>query len=281
MIKRLTRSSVARLSFQNLELTASRKHIIRAVADMPGLINGRDGAKKRKRSEETLSKPRNKRRAVVDSPSQKDDFQSHLLELETQINESRRHYNNIVSLLTYLRDDLSEDQRDLAAAVALCRVFCRLMAAGSLTKSRKAPENETVIVEWLKLRFQEYTETLLGILKKNDPVKQSTSLTLLMRLVKESAVHLKFGEESIWRDGLFTNLIRTLIEAEPGAAVRAEFVEKYVEEYDDVRFYTFAALAYVYMLLFKTPQVNSSSGALPPVLLRHLSLITYSRCSLP
>ena len=241
---------------------------------MLGLINGADGGKKRKRDEETSSKPRNKRRLVVDSPSQTDDFQSHLLKLETQINESRRHYNNIVTLLTYLRDDLSEDQRGLAAAVALCRVFCRLMVTGSLTKSREAPENEIIILEWLKSRFQEYTEALLDILPKDDSVKQSTSLTLLMRLVKESAAHLRFGEDSIWRGGLFAKVIRRLVEAECGDAVRAEFVEKYVEEYDDVRFYTFATLAYVSLLLCKSPQTNSLPGVLPPSFLRYLSLIT-------
>lgn len=219
------------------------KHNTRSAAVMPGFIQGTDGGIKRKRSEETSSKRRAKRRAVADSRSHKDDFPSHLLELETQINESRHYYNNIVTLITYLRDDISGDQRDLAAAVALCRVFCRLMAAGSLTKSREAPDNEVIIAEWLKSRFQEYTEILLDILIEDDLVKQSTSLTLLMRLVKESAAHLKFSEESIWRDGLFTKVIRRIIGAESGDAIRAEFVEKYVEEYDDVRFYTFAALA--------------------------------------
>ncbi|SLM40717.1 Nucleolar complex protein 4 [Lasallia pustulata] len=221
---------------------------------MPGLINGTDGARKRKRSEETPSKPRNKRRTVVDSPSQKDDIETHLLELETQISESRRYYNNIVTLLVYLRDDSSEDRTDLAAAVALCRVFCRLLAAGSLTKSRDAPENEVTIVEWLKSRFQEYTEALLDTVVKEDSFKQSTSLTLLMRLVKESAVYLKPGEDSTWRHGLFTEVLRRLLEAESGDMIRAEFVEKYVEEYDDVRFYTFAALASL------TPGVLTASG---------------------
>lgn len=214
---------------------------------MPGLVNEIDGGNKRKRGEKTLSKSRNKRRAVVDSPPRQDDFQSHLLELEAQVNESRRYYNNVATLLTYLRDDISEDQRDLAAAVALCRVFCRLMAAGNLTKSREAPEFEVIIVEWSKARFQEYTEVLLDLLTKDDLVKQSTSLTLLMRLVKESAVHLKLGEDALWRNGLFTKIVRRIIEPDSGDAVRAEFVEKYVKEYDDVRFYTFAALAYVYL----------------------------------
>lgn len=210
---------------------------------MPGFNQGADEGRKRKRSEETSSQRRDKRRAVADTPSPKDDFPSHLLELETQINASRLYYNNIVTLITYLRDDISGDQTDLAAAVALCRVFCRLMAAGSFTKSREAPDNEMIIAEWLKSRFQEYTEILLDILRKGHFVKQSTSLTLLMRLVKESATHLKVSEESIWRDGLFTKAIRRIIGAEAGGAIRAEFVEKYVEAYDDVRFYTFAALA--------------------------------------
>lgn len=210
---------------------------------MPGLTQGNGRVKKRKRIEETSSKLRVKRRAVATSPSPKDDFQSHLLDLETQINESRLYYNNVVTLITYLRDDVSGDQRDLAAAVALCRVFCRLMAAGSLAKSREAPDNELIIAEWLKSRFQEYTQILLDLLIRVDLVKQSAALTLLMRLVKDSAAHRTASENSVWRDGLFTMVIKGIIGAEAGKHVRAEFVERYVEKYDDVRFYTFSALA--------------------------------------
>lgn len=64
-----------------------------------------------------------------------------------------------------------------------------------------------------------------------------------MRFVKDEALHLKVNEEYAWRSGIFADIVRSLLEAEDGQEVREEFVEKYVEEYDDIRLYTFAVVA--------------------------------------
>ena len=70
-----------------------------------------------------------------------------------------------------------------------------------------------------------------------------------MRLIKEEATHLNKSEKAIWRHGLFEKLLRTLVEDGVAEDTRVEFVEKYVEEYDEVRYYTFARLAYVSALV--------------------------------
>lgn len=215
---------------------------------MPGLTNGLDTAKKRK-SKDAPSESSKRRRVASKESSEESDLQDDILSLEEKILESRSHYNSIHTLLDYVRSSDHGDEKDVLAAVALCRVFCRLMAGGSLNRHREKASNENTIAQWLGERLQDYENELLTMLKKPDIGRQSTVLTLLMRLVKEEAAHLDNPKESIWRDGVFGKLVHTLVEDEAVEETRAEFVKKYIKKYDDVRYYTFALLAYVRVLM--------------------------------
>ena len=66
-----------------------------------------------------------------------------------------------------------------------------------------------------------------------------------MRLVNVRATHIPEAEIQVWTTGLFQSTFEALAEAENGECVRTEFVDKFVKEYDDVRFYTFQKIAYV------------------------------------
>ena len=59
--------------------------------------------------------------------------------MEAEIIESKKHLNNVAKLLQILHDSLkSRTKTGQVAAVSLCRVFCRLIAAGNLRpKERK------------------------------------------------------------------------------------------------------------------------------------------------
>ncbi|GME22231.1 Ribosome biogenesis protein noc4 [Neofusicoccum parvum] len=171
-----------------------------------------------------------------------DDEQSRILLLESQITESRRHYNNIVELVALAKDDGAEESAVLAI-VALCRVFCRLLAAGNLKKSKGLPDSEIMIIQWLKERYKEYTDVLLNLLRSGEPVQQSTALTLAMRLVKEETSSQKGDGDEAWRQGLFAQLVHSLLASAEVENAREEFVEKFVEEYADVRFFTLHAIA--------------------------------------
>ena len=215
---------------------------------MPGLTNGLDPVKKRKRKDAPCENSKRKRVASKES-SEESDLQDDILSLEEKILESRNNFNSIHTLLDYLRSSNYGSEKNVLAAVALCRVFCRLMAGGSLNRHREKAGNENTIAQWLGERLQDYENELLKTLKEPDVGKGSTALTLLMRLVKEEAAHLDNLKESIWRDGIFGKLVHKLLEDEVVEETRAGFVEKYVEKYDDVRYYTFALLAYVRALI--------------------------------
>lgn len=213
---------------------------------MPGIVNGLEPGKKRKRKDGEPGILKKSRRAPK---AQEADLQEDIFGLEQKILESRTNYNSIHTLLDYIRVEVSADEKDVLAAVALCRVFCRLMAAGNLNKPQDKASNEATIVQWLKGKLQEYEDELLKLLKNDDAGRQSTALTLLMRLVEEEATHLNKDDEAMWRNGLFERLLRTIVVDGVTDDVRTDFVEKFVEEYDDIRYYTFARLAYVWALL--------------------------------
>lgn len=147
---------------------------------MPGLADGASGSKKRKKSakEKELAIPSSKRRAVAEDKSE--DIMEKLQELEEQISESRKYYNNIATLISMLNVGESAEEPDLAVAVSLCRVFCRLIAGGNLTEVPRAAEPEKVIVAWLKERCHEYQKALSAILRQADPSAQVSKDNLVI-----------------------------------------------------------------------------------------------------
>ena len=206
----------------------------------------KEGAVKRKRRENVVFPEHKKRKAVVVVEQNSDneaDIQSEILLLENQIFVSREHYNSIATLLKYMEDHDAEDQRDIAAAVALCRVFSWLMAAGTLTASRDMAKNEIVIITWLQERLSDYTTLMLVMLRCLDVGKQLTAVTLLMRLMKAQAENLKPQENAVWLHGIFKAVLHSLVDNSHADERRAEFVEKYLKKYDDIRYYTFSLLA--------------------------------------
>lgn len=178
-----------------------------------------------------------------DTVQDETDSVSRILVLENQVLESRQYYNNIVTILKQCwgQDTERDNEESTVAVVALYRIFCRLMALGRLAQPRGTPENEVTIVQWLNARYIEYKEILLTTLSQSGSSQQSTALTLLMRLVKEEATHLKPSEDALWRTGTFVRVLKALLDAvNPSADVLDEFAQEYVQKYDDIRFYTFA-----------------------------------------
>lgn len=136
---------------------------------MPAATHAAVSSKKRKSAKDGSSS--SKRRAVA-TDSNEDATMSKITELEIQISESRKHYNNIVTLLSMLDVGENAQNPNLPVAVSLCRVFSRLIAAGNFTESSRADDNEKLIVAWLKERFQEYQKALVTVMREGDASAQ-------------------------------------------------------------------------------------------------------------
>lgn len=193
---------------------------------------------KRKRevgkSERRASKSKSRQQASSDEDG--DDAQSDILRLEAEVLESRKHYNNIATLLQLSKDESAESEITILASVALCRIFTRLLSSGDMIKSKGMAQSEVMIVSWLKERYRDYTEALVNyFLRSKNPRKQSTALTLLMRMVKEESKQKDFS----WKKTPLTQTVETIMLLPEEDATRDEFSEKFFTKFDDIRFYTF------------------------------------------
>lgn len=78
-----------------------------------------------------------------------------------------------------------------------------------------------------------------------------------MRLVGEQVTHIPSADSYVWSPGLFKNVFEAVIEAPEGQALQAEFIEKFVKAYEDVRFHTFARISYVNALMSTQASANN------------------------
>lgn len=198
---------------------------------------------KRKRS---AAKDLPKKRARSESSSdheevEGDDPQAEILSLETAILESKKNYNNITTLIGIAREIDQDEERSMLAIVALCRVNIRLLAAGSLSRRKGMPDKEVVVVHWLRDRLAEYHEVLLALFEHEDLAL--TALTLAMRLLKVEGQHpLSDKDEYSFPKAFLRDVVAALCGPKVDAAVRHEFIENFVDEFEDIRLYTFKAV---------------------------------------
>ncbi|KAK6841321.1 nucleolar complex protein [Apiospora arundinis] len=191
-------------------------------------------SEKRKRSK-GAEKPKKRARSASVSDDG-DDAQAQCLQLEAEILESKKHYNNITKLLELARN--KDGEAPLVATVALCRVFLRLLAQGKMTKKAEQSENEGIVVQWLKDRLVDFESVLLEALADEDMA--STALTLAMRVLKAEGQYRENKEEYSFPEPFMKDIVRAII-YEGSEDLRQEFCEKYLGEFADVRYFAFKA----------------------------------------
>jgi U3 small nucleolar RNA-associated protein 19 len=214
---------------------------------MPGLIgdssSSSNTSSKRKRPASD-QKPAKRAR----SESSEEDVQAQILLLENEIFESKKNYNNIGKLIKLFQHEDEDVDNSMLAAISLCRVFARLMSSGDMAKKSGSTEKDIVVIQWLRKRYSEYKSSLLLLFREEGV--ESTALTLCMRLLKAEGQYLRNGHDYHFPASFLTEIIQALLGLDGGEAVRKEFSAKYVEEYDDVRFYTFKSIRLVLRLVF-------------------------------
>lgn len=206
---------------------------------MPGIVDGSNSSGKRKRVSAEKGPLKRARSESSDDDGDEDD-QAQILLLENEIFESRKNYNNIAKLIGLLRDESEDPETSVVAGISLCRVFTRLMVAGDMNKKKTSPEKDNVVIRWLKERYTEYKISLLGLLAEEGV--DATALPLCMRLLKTEGQHLHNGQEHGFPIQFLREIVQVLLNSESDGSARKEFAEKYAEDHDDIRFYTFEAL---------------------------------------
>jgi U3 small nucleolar RNA-associated protein 19 len=195
---------------------------------------------KRKRSS-IQEEPTKRRRSSVSS-DESEDPNAKILLMEQGILESRKNYNDITVLLTTANGFKDGDSESMLATVALCRIFLRLLAQGSLATKKTLSEKDQVVVAWLRKQFGEFKKTLAAILK--DEELAPTALTLCMRTLKAEGETFSEKDDYIFPRSFLRDIVLSLIESENSEIMKV-FVEEFVEQFDDIRYYTLDAIKHI------------------------------------
>jgi U3 small nucleolar RNA-associated protein 19 len=153
--------------------------------------------------------------------------------------ESKKNYNDISVLLQAMEGFEDGDEASLLAAVALCRVFVRLLAQGALIAKKSLSEKDTVVVGWLKEQLSLYKAVLLRFLETDE--LSNTGLTLCMRILKAEGEHMYDKEDYTFPTTFHQNIISSLLDADEDD-VRQAYMEEYAEKFDDIRYFTFKSI---------------------------------------
>ncbi|KUI66981.1 hypothetical protein VM1G_01297 [Cytospora mali] len=204
---------------------------------MPSAVQGKPLKRKRPMTKE----PSKKRARSQSSEDENQDPEVAILLLETATLESKKNYNNITTLIQIARRQDADEEQALLAIVALCRVFIRLLAAGGLLRKKNLPEKEVILVHWLRDRLADYHAIILSLFSQEEQAMMA--LTLSMRLLKAEGQYPQSDKEDYnFPKAFLRDIVGALCQPEVDEAVRKEFIEKFVDEFEDVRFYTFKAV---------------------------------------
>ena len=193
---------------------------------------------KRKRASHG-EKPQKKRRS---SDEEVEDPNAKILLMEQGILESRKNYNDITVLLDTMANHESQGEESMLAAVALCRVFVRLLAQGSFTAKKGSSEKEAVVVGWLKQQLSVLKSTLLSFFDNDDLAM--TALTLSMRLLKAEGEYLNEKDDYYFPADFLQETVSAILVADD-EDVRRAYIEEFTEQYDDIRYHTFKSIKYI------------------------------------
>ena len=220
---------------------------------MSAPTSGLSQSVKRKRSSSEKG-PSKRARSESSDSSEEEDSQAQIILLADEILKSKKNYNNITKLIQILGAEGDEADDSVVAAISLCRVFTSLMVSGDMARKQGTTEKDAVVIKWLKERYFEYKAGLLLLLGEEGV--SSTALDLCMRLLKTEGEHLR-GQEYSFPTTFLTDMIRVFLDPGNDNSAREEFSETYVEEYDDIRFYTLEALE---LVLVPFPKYYSDSS---------------------
>ena len=150
--------------------------------------------------------------------------------LEALISESNKHLNHLRTLLGLIGHG-NNRELTIKAAIASCRVFCRLIARGTFSLEKNDDKNP-ILDGWLEERYEEYITLIVNLLGSEYNATQRVAVSLLMRLAK-TEVQQGHARSSSTR-GILTRLIRFFVVEEEADTARSLFIKEYLKPYQDV-----------------------------------------------
>lgn len=205
---------------------------------MSGKTSAASG-EKRKRASVAKEPPKKRARSESDDESEDNDGADEILRLQESILESKKNYNNIPKLIETAQSHNEDSDLAALASVALTKVFMNLLASGALLKKKGQPEKEAIVAQWLKDRYFEYKGVLLDFIKEDELALPA--LAIAMKLVKTEAQYLVESEEHSFPHIWLQQIMQALLNSSSDEA-RSEFVDNFLVEYEDIRFYALKSI---------------------------------------
>ncbi|KAI8984139.1 hypothetical protein BDF20DRAFT_905204 [Mycotypha africana] len=160
--------------------------------------------------------------------------------LEANLSD-KSNLNNIVELFNHVKNDNA--QIVFAAMHALNRVFLSFLLKGELQKPKVAEETSAKgkVTLWLRDQYTNFLQYVKSLLSNDEPGLQLPALTILMNNMKaESEYFMSTKGTYHFANNLYGPIVKEIISTENlNDHLRKEFLEKYLNIYDDLRHYFF------------------------------------------
>lgn len=113
-------------------------------------------------------------------------------------------------------------------AICLCRVFSRMMAAGTFPWTKGVASIHSS--QWQAASYLRYHSIMQKVLGTGLGSIPTTMFKLSMRMLKEESLH---SPHDLWLSESFTGLMSAVIETKDGDVVRKLFADEYLQKYPD------------------------------------------------
>ncbi|KAI9498253.1 CBF/Mak21 family-domain-containing protein [Zychaea mexicana] len=152
--------------------------------------------------------------------------------LEASLSD-KSNLNNVVQLLDIVNNNSNNAQVVHAAIHALHRVFSRFLTNGDLDPPSDPSSATGKVTLWLSTQFTNYLKRLRQLLSDDEPGLQVPALKILMTLVKTQSEY----NNKVANDQLHPIVYAMVWNKNLSTPLHKEFVEKYANAYDDLRYH--------------------------------------------
>ncbi|KAG0173975.1 hypothetical protein DFQ28_002981 [Apophysomyces sp. BC1034] len=181
--------------------------------------------------------------------------------LEASLSD-KANLNNLVELLELARNETAAEITH-SAIHALHRVFSRLLLNGDMKRPKSQDtSSKATVTSWLREQYNDYLKMLRSLLSHEEPGLQVPALNILMALLKS---HSEFSfiqtKQCKFANDFYGPVVEAVIQNRNlSQPLFNEFLEKYVNVYDDLRHYFYKDTAELIEAAMKKRETEAPSA---------------------
>lgn len=211
----------------------------------------------------SVSKKRKVSEINGDAPKQKTSKTTidQVRKLEQEASGKQGDLNKVTELLEHAESEEAAIRH--AAIHSLQRVFIPLVESGKTARMKEETSDDSaaVVASWMRSKYHAFQTCLIRLLSHDELGLQTSALSILMLLVKaESAYIASQAHTEPFATSFFRRFFEAFIALENGGDLRREFIEHYLNKFDDVRLYTLKAIKVSADELLKAPSAQKKDS---------------------